>query len=175
MRAYSTNLPLYKHLAVRETVVVLIITVLLPFLVHLIPYTGMTPLGATLLPIFYAPLVAILLFRWHVGFIAGILAPFIHFLITGLPAWPMVLILSVDLALFLGMVWAFRKTRILKWIGAPIAYLLAKGASSFLVVLLPISLTTSEFWISSVSVALPGLLILLIINILVLRFHESRS
>lgn len=57
-------------------------SVAIPFLVHLAP--GGSSIGATLLPIFWAPLLAILFFGPVPAVAAALLAPLLNHLITGM-------------------------------------------------------------------------------------------
>ena len=67
-----------QTLQIPHTLIILAATMLLPVLFHLIPPVRDVPMGARLLPLFYAPLVAVLLFRPHVGLIAAALAPMLN-------------------------------------------------------------------------------------------------
>jgi hypothetical protein len=175
MKAQTVSLPIAQKWAIPETALVLGVTLLIPFLVHLIPFSGSAPLGAHLLPFYYAPFVALFLFRWHVAFIAAVAAPIINFALTGMPEWSLVLLLSLELGLFIGWVTLLKNNKILKWICAPLALVLAKAVSSALIGLFPIALGSMDYFAVSVSTALPGLALLLAINILVIKFYESRS
>ena len=175
MKAQAVSLPLIKKWAIPETALVLSITLLIPFLVHLIPFSGSAPLGAHLIPFYFAPFVALFLFRWHVAFIAAIAAPIINYALTGMPEWSFVLLLSLELGLFVAWVALLKRNAIIKWISAPLAFLFAKGISALLIGAFPLALTSLDYWITSISTALPGLTILLVINILVIKFYESRS
>lgn len=58
------------------TLLTVLAALLLPLLVHLLPSSGGVPLGARLLPIFYAPLLATVFFGPVTSLAAGALAPF---------------------------------------------------------------------------------------------------
>lgn len=157
------------------TILVLGVTVAIPFLVHLIPFSDSVPIGAKLLPMFYAPLAAMILFRFQVAFVAAVLAPFINFALTGQPILEITLLLSLELGLFSVFVYFLLQGRMLKWIAAPLAYLLAKVISSLMIGWFPIEMTSLDFWTTSIYNGLPGLLILLGLNILVLRLWKSKD
>ena len=73
---------------------------LFPFLVHLIPVSGTVPIGARLLPIFYAPLLAAWLFHPIVGLASSLLMPFINHAFTGMPTFNVAVMTSIELSVF---------------------------------------------------------------------------
>ncbi|MFH1360470.1 MAG: hypothetical protein ABIJ41_05470 [Candidatus Omnitrophota bacterium] len=58
---------------VDKLILVLGVMFFMPFFVHLIPWLDANPLGAIFLPIFYAPLVAIIFYRPHVALLSALL------------------------------------------------------------------------------------------------------
>ncbi len=147
----------------------------LPMLVHLLPYGGAVPLGAKLLPLFYAPLIALLWGRWQEALVAGLLVPGLNYLLTGLPAPAMVAVLTVDLMLFVLVARVLLARKPFHWLAAPIAYVVAKLFSSCLVLLLPFDTTYLDFLWRSLAVAIPGLLILWAIQLLLQRIWQSKT
>ena len=142
---------------------------LMPFLVHLVPWAGERPLGAYVLPMFWAPLVAAYFYgRWAaVG--VGLFAPAVNLAVTGLPAAGMLGMLSVEIGLF-----AILATgAIARWprfvLTAPLAY----GAAKLL--------TGVGGWLilgRSPSVAaggIVGLAILAGINVALVMFYPKRE
>jgi len=85
----------------KETTLVLGMTLFLPFLVHLLPSWDDSPLGAHLLPIFYAPLAAMMMGRMGIALGVSLAAPWINHLLTGLPPVPMAMTLCLQLVVFL--------------------------------------------------------------------------
>ncbi len=158
-----------------QSLIVLAAAVAVPFLIHLIPFSGGVPLGMKILPLFYIPLIAILVFRFHVGFIAALLAPIVNYLITGQPVFEMVMLLSAELALFAGAVYLCAKHKYLRWIAGPLSFIIAKGISSLSMGWMPFEMTSGEYWINAVSNGTLGIMLLLILNIVVLRFWKSLS
>ena len=67
---------------VRETAILVGVAVALPLLIHLIPYQAV-PWGARLLPMFYAPLLGVILYRLSAGIVPALLAPILNLAITG--------------------------------------------------------------------------------------------
>ena len=110
---------------------------LLPFLFHFIPVSTDTPLGARLLPIFYAPLLAALYFRLGMAVALAALVPWISHIMMGMPPPGMAGLLTAELLLFVLFVLV-----LVSWIGprwwmGPAAYLMTKPFSGILLVLLP--------------------------------------
>ncbi len=157
------------------TVIVLAVCVGVPFLIHLIPFSGSVPIGAMLLPLFYAPLVAMILFRFQVAFVAAMLAPIVNYALTGQPILEITLLLSLELGLFSVFGYFLLQGRILKWLAAPLAYIFAKLISSLMIGWFPVEMTSLDFWMTSVSNGLTGLLILLVINVLVLQLWRNKD
>lgn len=144
--------------------------VLLPVLVHLIPTSaGEPPMGARLLPAFYAPLLAIFLASPLVAVVASLVAPLLNNLLTGNPPSPLVLPLTLELLVFsiiVGVVaWRLPKSP-LRMVIAPIAYIVAKLVSSVI--------QQAPFF-DGLTLALPGIILLLVLNIAVVRFADSRG
>ena len=163
-----------KGLQITPTIAILAATCLLPLMVHLIPFGTGAPAGAMLLPIFYLPFIALVFFKKHVALIAALLAPVINFLITGNPQWELVTLLSIELVAFVMLAASLLRHHQLKWIAAPVGYLGAKLVSSLVLMLLPLlpNLQASDFLVQSIGTALPGILILIVINILVLKLKK---
>lgn len=149
-------------LEVRETAVVLAASVVLPFLVHLVPPLAAIPLGARVLPMFYAPFIAVILFRPHVAIITGLFSPILNSLLTGHPLPEKVFVLTIELVLFSIISYLIHRKWKNFWGAAPLAYLVT--------VLSVMSLLGSiEFLIGTIVMSFPGLAILLLINIFLLR------
>jgi hypothetical protein len=84
-------------LEVKGTLLILSLSIVLPFFVHLV--FGAT-IAQRLLPMFYAPLIAAFFFRPHVAIICGLLSPTLNWLITGLPTADKILVLTLKLVVF---------------------------------------------------------------------------
>lgn len=148
-------------------------TFLLPFLMHLItPLSGVS-LGIVLLPVFYAPLVAAYFYRFHVALTAALLAPGLNYLITGHPLPPMVLILSLELGLFVTFIHIFRNSNALKYVLAPLAYLIALFLTSAIMSTGGKPLT--ELFLQTLSSAWMGVIVLWLINLIMLRIKHIKD
>jgi hypothetical protein len=162
------------RLLVRETAIMLGISIAVPFLVHLIP-SQTVPWGARFLPIFLAPLLGVALFRLHVGLVPALLAPVLNHLITGSPAPIVVGVLTLELVVFALAVNGMLKSWPRLWLAGPLAYLVAKGASAVAISVLPWLSglrPAHEFALRSVETAMPGLLILAAVTLLAIQVRN---
>jgi len=154
------------------TVLTLAGMVLLPIIVHLIPFSGTQPLGAYLLPMFIAPLVAAF-YVSPIGLIlAALLAPMINTALTGMPQVPMLYFVTSELIVFSLLVfWFVQKEKVFPGFSA-LAFLLAK-----IVVMVPkililtgsLALPVIGQNLTGLAVSIPGILILLVVERLLLR------
>jgi hypothetical protein len=155
-----------------QTAVVLGATMILPMLVHLLPNINGQISGAVLLPIFFAPMIAAFLYKKHVAIFAGIFAPLLNFLIMGRPAPEMVITLGFEVVLFvLALSW-LKNSRFILYLAAPLAYLI----SSLLVVgglsILGNLTNPISFWLNSTVIAIPGITLLGLLNVVILKFRK---
>ena len=160
----------------RNAAVILIASCLLPFLIHLVPVESAVPAGVRLLPVFYAPLVGIVLFRSRSALVGGVMAPWVNFLITGRPLPDMALMLTVDMILFVGIATLVRHYAKGFWAMAPVSYIIAKFLSSLTIIPgnnFTGASSSMEFFFLSVVFAVPGLVMLLIINWILYRRVEK--
>lgn len=163
----------FKRATVRETAVLLVVAWLVPFLVHLVPWAGERPLGAHLLPLFWAAFAAVYLFGLRTGLLVGLFTPALNLALTGLPALERLAALGFELAAFVALAWWLLRRGRTAWYIAPLAYVAAKAASALLlllgagksVTLLPESLLA----------ALPGLAVLAGVNLLLARLYPRSA
>ncbi len=154
------------------TAVALAASAALPVLVHLLPAGASGPIGPRLLPIFFAPLIAVLMGRPGVALITAALAPVINHLLTGSPAPAMLATLTLQLLLFAAALTVLRKpARALLPLLAPLAYL-----GAVLAVPHVLGFLTGFPWLSGLAVipapqagalllqAWPGLLVIALIT-----------
>lgn len=147
---------------------------LLPYLVHLIPPQGGVPLGARLLPIFFAPLIAVFLFDLRSAIVAALLAPVLNYLIIGSPNPAMVVLLTIELVVFCVAAYLLCRQKPGLVIIGPVAYVTAVAAAALVQLVVSVTpMPALTFFVSSISNALPGMLILLIINIVLVRYFKA--
>lgn len=175
MNSHLTTHSLKRPLLISATVVTVALTFALPLLFHLLPSSGI-PLGARFLPIFYAPLLAALLFPPAVALSASLIAPFVNHALTGNPPLPMAAQLSAELLVFTGVVLLSRR----RWpqlpVVAPLAYLVTRAIVFF--AQQPAAVLSSGAWgvlLSSLGVALPGLAVLFVLNLITVGWRKRRS
>jgi hypothetical protein len=171
-----TTVSVFKKAGVKETAVLLALAWFIPFAVHLAPWSGPRPLGAFLLPMFWAAFVATYFYGGGMGVIVGLFSPALNLLVTGLPAWKFLSVLSSELALsVMFAAWAIRRWPRL-FVIAPLSYLAAKVGSTAVQAMTPIFGeigTPGEFFARSVVGSLPGLVILAAINVAVVWFYPK--
>ena len=145
-------------------------SVAIPFLVHLAP--GGSSIGATLLPIFWAPLLAVILFGAAPAVAAALLAPALNHLLTGMPPSFVVASLTVELAIFVTVLIlgfnraAFKRSSlVLPALLAPLAYLIARIATGALFVVLGTSSSTIAAVFTGLGAAVPGVISLFVMGL----------
>lgn len=157
--------------------VTVIVMQLLPFLVHALPQGNGAPLGARLLPLFYAPFVAAIFFHPMVAIMAGLVAPYLNYLLLGQPTPGIAVILSIQLVFFSASVALLHKYFPRLWFNALISYGVAMLATLAALTILPGRLVPAPavpFTIQSIITGWEGILILLAFNLLVVVW-ETRA
>ncbi len=175
VNALAINSETMEKFQVKETALLLGGSVLLQFIIHLVPSYGSVPLGAILLPMFYAPLIAAVFFKPHVAVLTGILTPILNYALTGFPVPANGAVLTVELLVFaLAASFMLRNYRVKK-ASALLALLCAKAASWVVFVSFPIAgAFTSGFFIQSFVNAIPGIFILSLLNIFLVHNREKK-
>ena len=171
---YLTAVQKHKYGQISAVMATLVAMIILPFLVHLIPPINGVPMGARLLPLFYAPFLAAILINGRTALLAGLLAPTLNYLIVGQPALEITFLLTIEVIVFtVAVTLMYHKWPNLILI-APLAYIAATIASFLLLAIWPlIPAPPWNYLASSISNAWPGILILLILNIILVQ-HVNR-
>ncbi|MCX6954867.1 MAG: hypothetical protein NTV51_22140 [Verrucomicrobia bacterium] len=168
----------FKKPGVKETTVLLALAWLVPFAIHLAPWSGSKPLGAYLLPMFWATFVGAYLFGARLGVVVGLFGSVVNLLVTGLPAWKFLSVMSFELVVFAVVTgWAVRRLPRLVLI-APLGYLLAKLASTGLQLATPVFGdigAPGDFLLSSLGRGAAGLIVLAAINAALVWFYPKTS
>jgi hypothetical protein len=157
-----------------EIGVLLALSLMFPFLVHLLPVPEDTRLGPRLIPMFYAPLLGALLGRTRSAVAVALLAPWLNWVLTSHPAPRGAVVMMVQLVVFVAVVRGLLSRLGARWYLAAPAYFLCIGASMILVTLVPeLNGGRPVFaWASgAVTMALPGVAVLVLINWLAVRFY----
>ena len=156
--------------------IVLALTMGLPILFHLLPTFDSTPLGARILPMFFAPLIASLLYRPHVGLLAALCAPLINYSITAKPASDIFLILTIELVVFTFASIVLKKYSVPAIIHVLLSFSIAKLFCLICILYLPFQIyagNAMDYFVSSSMVGLPGLVIMTLIAIYLIRVRKN--
>ena len=171
---YSVSQPL-RAVPLRATALLLVVASVLPWLIHLIPPHQGILMGAILVPLFVVPLIALLWYPPSVALIVAAAGPALSFLVTGLPQGPMLILLTLELIVFTLVAGQLLRASTLGWVAAPLAFLFAKTVSLIVLNVAPFlsQLEPLTYFRTSLSVALPGILLLGLINVLGLRYRSG--
>jgi hypothetical protein len=158
----------------RELGILLFLSVMFPFMIHLIPVPGNAQLGPRLLPMLYTPLLATLWGRTRSALAVALLAPWLNWALTSHPSPPGALVMMVQL---LGFVFTLRillTSLGARWFLAAPAYFSGMAASVLTAAVFPalIGGQAALTWAAkSTVIGLPGIVILVLINWLVLQYY----
>jgi uncharacterized membrane protein len=173
----SLSIGVFRKATARETAALLLVAGLLPFLIHLLPWSGARPLGAHLLPMFWTTFVAAYFYGPKSGVLVGLFAPMLNLVITGLPAWKFLGLISVELTVYaLVAAWAVRRLPRFVLI-APLGYLVARLAVTTLQIALGVlgdAVAPLAYLAQVVVSSLAGLIVLTAINGALVRFYPKR-
>ena len=168
----------FRKVTAREATVLLAIAWLIPFLVHLAPWGGARPLGAYLLPIFWATFVAVYFYGAGAGLLTGLFAPAVNLLVTGLPDWKSFGVAGVEVVIFvLFATWLVRRAP-RGWWWAPLGYLAARiGAALLLSAPATFgSLNAAASFLEHVLVGgVAGLVVLALINLSLVKYYPKAT
>jgi hypothetical protein len=167
--------PVFKKAGVKETTVLLALAWLVPFVVHLVPWSGERPLGAYLLPMCWTTLVAVYFFGAWTGLVTALCAPAINLAITGLPALRGAGFASFELVIFVFAMSAFvRSWPRAAWL-APVAYVMAKLSTVGLQILLSVPGISAVSLQNSLTRALAGMAALGAIHAALVAFYPKST
>ena len=143
-----------------------------PFLIHVIPVPETAKLGPRLLPMFYAPLLAVLWGRAPSAFAVALLAPWLNWALTSHPAPLGAVLMTIEL---MGFVCALRalvaRAGARGFLAVP-GYFAAMALAAAAAAIFPflIDRRPAMAWAAhSVATGIPGIAILVLINDLALR------
>ena len=152
------------RLQIPAAIVTVAAMIALPALVHLLPPVDGISWGLRLLPLFYAPFLAALLFHPAVSLIASLASPLLNYGLTGSPPFEIALVLSFELVVFTTIVLIVDRRRPKFVLLAPFALILAKAISAIALLVTPISFSNplQTYW--------PALIVLGLLNLLTVRY-----
>ena len=157
-----------------ELGVLLALSVMFPFMLHVLPVPEDARLGPRLLPMYYAPLLAALLGRTRSALIVAVAAPWLNRALTTHPAPRGAVVMMLQLLVFVWVVRASLEKFGARWFLAAPAYVACWAAAMVVAAIFPdlIGARPVVGWVlSSVTLALPGLAILILINWLAVRYY----
>ena len=168
---------MFHRPTVRATALLLLAAWVVPFVVHLIPWTGARPIGAYLLPMFWTAFVATYLFGSRIGALVGVFVPVLNVLLTGLPDVARLGSSVAELVVFAVVAAALVSRFPRLMLAAPLAYVVAKLASAALLAALrsDASGLAPATLGASLTRALAGLAVLLVINLVLIRLRAKSS
>ncbi len=161
-----------------EIGILLALSALFPFMVHILPVPEEARLGPRLLPMFYAPLLAALLGRKGSAVLVAALAPWLNWLVTGYPAPRTAWVTTVQLLVFVLTLWGLLARGGGRWWLAIPAYLAGLTFIVLLAAAFPGILGNRPplTWaVQTVVMGLPGLAVLTLINWLAVRHYPTGS
>jgi len=174
--ATTSSTGVFRKFTIREAAVLLALAWLIPFLVHLVPWANPRPLGAYLLPVFWATFIAVYFYGLTAGLLTGLFSPAINLLVTGLPSWRFFGMMGLELVVFvLITTWAVRQAPRF-WLWAPLAYCVAKTLSALVLSTAKVvgGLDAAGYFFSHLVVGgTAGLVILALINGALVRFYPK--
>lgn len=162
----------------REMGILLSLSVMFPFMVHVLPVPGDARLGARLLPMFYAPLLAALWGRPISAWVLAFGAPWLNWLLTGHPSTNGAAVLSLELVGFVAVLrWLLARMRP-RWFLAVPAFATGKLLATLAAALLPALIRgrpPGAWAIDTAIAAWPGVAILVGITVLALHCYPSEG
>lgn len=173
----TTTRPLVRFITAslaRELGIMLALSILFPFLIHVLPVPETARLGPRLLPMFYAPLLATLLGRRPTAWLVALLAPWLNWAITTHPTPAGALLMMVQLAVFVAVLPALFTRHGARWLAVVPAYLAGMTAAVILASLWPALIAGQpaiDWAVRCVSTGLPGIAILVLLTLAVSRFY----
>ncbi len=165
---------IFSRLQVKETLLLLSLSVLLPFLVHLLPELNGIPMGAILLAMFFAPLIAVRFYKFHVGLFIAFLSPLINFAITGNPKAILLPIMTIQLVVFVAGLKLLGQIRSARPVSSLVAYIFCIAVSFVLLLAIPSILPDALpglFLLTSLLNALPGVALLIAVDFAIKKFQ----
>lgn len=172
---FTAPSPVFKRASWRAAAGLLALAWLVPFAIHLVPWSGARPLGAYLLPVFWTTLVAVYFYGGLVALAVGLFAPTLNFFVTGQPTFAYLTQTSLEILVFVvATAWAVRRAPHFL-ATAPLAYPVAKTLSAAM--LAPDSLfgAAQNFFAHLAIGSWPGLAALALLNVALVRFSPKSS
>ena len=159
-----------------EVGILLALSVMFPFLIHILPVPEDARLGPRLLPMFYAPLLAALLGRTRSALFVAVVAPWLNWALTSHPTPPGAVVMMLQLLTFVGVLRALLAGIGPRWFLAAPAYVACLLAGVLVATLFPglIGGRAPMAWAAQgFATGWPGLAVLVAINWLAIRYWPT--
>lgn len=156
-------------LQIDKVILTLALMIALPLFIHGLSSGRNDISGLIWLPIFYAPIIAVIFFRFHVAVLAAIFAPFLNLFVTGFPNSAVAKLLSVELFLYVIIMKFLVKQKLNLIFVAVSAFAITKIISTVFIDLFHGDtdvMNILQLYTSSIKQSLPGITVLLVISIL---------
>lgn len=166
----------FKAVGWREAAVLVVVAWLVPFLVHLIPWGGVRPLGVYMLPVFWTTFVAVYFYGALPGLAIGLVTPLVNLALTGLPAFRSLGPMGLEVVFFTGAAALLVARWPGFWFTAPLAWVAAKAltiAGQFFVPAFEYAGQPLAHLLRSTGNGLAGLGVLAVINVLLVVFYPK--
>ncbi len=165
--------PIVKDLELKGVAILIAASLVVPFLIHLIPPVNGVRMGAVLLPMFYVPLIAVTFYKFRTALIVTAFGPSLNYLLTGSPVAGAVPLLTSEVLLFVLILTVLLKYNRLKQISALISILPALVIPPLLIGLFSGHGYSLEHLLISLRNAVPGIIVLMLMNIFLPRLKEK--
>lgn len=157
-----------RKLQIAEITTLIAASVCIQFIVHIIHSGNGIPLGAVLLPMFYVPLIALIFYNFKTALITAAAGPLFNYILTRSPEIEIVPQVTFELIIFVLTFTLLLRFNRLNYLSVVISIISAKLLSWSVFSLLNSSGISSAGLINSLVIAYPGILVLLLLNILLL-------
>ena len=165
--------PVLQKVQIKEITLLLAASLLIPFLIHLIPPANGIRLGAVLLPMFYVPLIAVTFYKFHTALVVTAFAPILNYFLTGSPKLTSVPLLTFEVLVFVLIMILFLRYKKLNKSSTLISILTALVVPPVVLGLFSSSGYSVEHLLISLRNAVPGIILLTLLNIVLLRLRNK--
>lgn len=161
-----------------ETIGLIVAAIVVPFLVHLIPWSGSRPAGVYLLPVFWTAFVAVYFGSTFTALAVALAMPVANLVMTGLPALDWIGPMSLELVLYVMVASLLVRLWPRVWLAGPIAYIPAKAIAIAIQTVSPVGHDGRDplsHLLDATMNGLAGLAVLALINLALVKLCSNSS